>query len=110
MKWIMGVGLVALLFMSALGCHSSLPEPESSAAQLYRQRCSGCHRLYAPGIMSADMWTFMVSRMEREFQRRGIPPLRSDEKQIILEYLQKHSSNGASGAVSVQQSARTKTE
>jgi hypothetical protein len=104
--WIRHVGLVALLFMSAPGCHSSLPEPESSAAQLYRQRCSGCHRLYAPGIMSADMWTFMVSRMEREFQRRGISPLRPDEKQIILEYLQKHSSNGASGAVSRQPALR----
>jgi hypothetical protein len=109
MKWMMRVGLVVLLLMSALGCHSSLPEPESSAAQLYQQRCSGCHRLYAPGIMSADMWTFMVTRMEREFQRRGIPPLRSDEKQIILDYLQKHS-NGASGAVSVQRSASTRTE
>jgi len=34
----------------------------------------------------------MLVRMEREFQRRGLPPLPADERQTILDYLQKHSS------------------
>jgi hypothetical protein len=92
------VRVVAILwlFVGTVGCETSLPEPESPAAQLYRQRCSGCHRLYTPKIMTTHMWVFMVSRMEQEFQRRGLPPLPAEEKQIILDYLQKHSSNGAS--------------
>jgi hypothetical protein len=37
------------------------------------------------------MWTFMVNRMEQEMLRRSVPPLKVEEKQTILEYLQKHS-------------------
>ena len=74
-----------------LGCNASLPEPESAAAQLYRQRCAQCHRLYGPSLLTAEMWTFIVNRMEQEMLRRGVPPLKVEEKQTILEYLQKHS-------------------
>jgi hypothetical protein len=82
-----------LLLMGAgnLGCNASLPEPESPAAQLYRQRCAQCHRLYGPSLLTADMWTVMVTRMEQEMLRRGVPPLKVEERQTILEYLQKHS-------------------
>ena len=82
--------LLALL-LGAIGCDATLPEPESPAAHLYRQRCSGCHRLYAPEALTAEMWQFMVARMEQEFQRRGLPPLRADERQTILDYLQQYS-------------------
>jgi hypothetical protein len=84
--------LLLILFVWGIGCDASLPEPESPAAQLYRQRCSGCHRVYAPGILTAEMWTFMVGRMEQQMQRSSLPPLRTEEKQTILEYLRKHSS------------------
>jgi len=42
--------------------------------------------------MTAEMWVFMMERMEQEFERRGLPPLQMHEKQVILDYLQKHSS------------------
>lgn len=94
----MRVGRVVLLLvlsLGALGCNASLPEPESPAAQLYQKRCSTCHRLYAPGILTAEMWQFMIARMEQEFQRSRQPPLLADERQTILDYLQKHSSNAS---------------
>jgi len=33
--------------------------------------------------------------MEQEFQRSRQPPLSADERQTILDYLQKHSSNAS---------------
>lgn len=91
MPWI----FLVLILAGVAGCDASLPEPGSPAAQLYQKRCSGCHRVYAPQVLTAQMWGFMVDRMEHEFRRRGLPPLSPDEKQIILDYLQKHSRNGA---------------
>jgi hypothetical protein len=90
--------LVVALLLGGIGCNASLPEPESPAARLYQRRCSGCHRVYAPGVLTAEMWTFMVNRMEQEFQRRGLPPLQAEEKQTILDYLQRYSANGASAS------------
>lgn len=81
---------IATLVLGIAGCNASLPEPESPAAQVYQQRCSGCHRLYAPQVLTAEMWKVMVTRMEQEFQRRGLPPLQAEERQMILDYLQKH--------------------
>jgi hypothetical protein len=85
-RWVVS-GLIAILVSS---CDASLPEPETPAAQLYRQRCSTCHRLYAPQLLTAEMWGYMIPRMEQEMLRRRIPSLKADEKQTILEYLQKH--------------------
>lgn len=88
-----------LMFMLALtslvGCNVSLPEPESPAAQLYQQRCSMCHRLYAPSLLTADMWQFMLARMEIEMQRRRVPLPTPEERTAILDYLQKHANNPA---------------
>lgn len=80
-----------LIGMCLAGCNASLPEPESESAQLYTQRCSGCHRLYHPGLLTTEMWQFMMVRMEAEFQRRGRPSLSESEKTAILEYLSTHS-------------------
>ena len=80
-----------VLAIGGQGCDVSLPEPESSAAKLYRQRCGQCHRLYGPQILTAEMWGYMVERMDQEMLRRGNPPLKTNEKQTILHYLQKHS-------------------
>lgn len=82
--------LAFLIAMWGIGCDASLPDPESPAAQLYRQRCSVCHRLYSPRILTPEMWSFMVDRMEQEMPRRGLSPLKAEEKQAILKYLQKY--------------------
>jgi hypothetical protein len=89
------VPLLPVLLVGAIGCNTSLPEPESPAAQLYQRRCSGCHRLYAPGVLTAEMWKFMLARMDQEFQRRSLPPLPAAERQTILDYLEKHSNNAS---------------
>lgn len=90
--WNSLVALFLLLMVAGnIGCNASLPEPESPAAQLYRQRCAQCHRLYGPSLLTAEMWTFMVNRMEQEMLRRSVPPLKVEEKQTIVEYLRKHS-------------------
>jgi hypothetical protein len=87
----LGALFLLLVVAGNIGCNASLPEPESPAAQLYRQRCAQCHRLYGPSLLTAEMWTVMVNRMEQEMGRRGVPPLKVEEKQPILEYLRKHS-------------------
>jgi hypothetical protein len=87
--------LFFVLVSGGVGCDASLPEPESPAAQLYQRRCSGCHRLYAPQVLTAEMWQFMIARMEQQLQRQGRPPLSEEERQTILHYLQKHSNNAS---------------
>lgn len=87
--------LLVIALIEGIGCDASLPEPESPAAQLYQRRCSGCHRVYAPSVLTSEMWKFMVARMEQEIQRRSLPPLSTDERQSLLDYLQKHSSNAS---------------
>ena len=88
--------LFVLLTLSCIsGCNASLPEPESPAAQLYQKRCSICHRLYAPRLLTSEMWQFMMGRMEMEMQRRSVPLPPPAERATILEYLQKHASNAA---------------
>jgi hypothetical protein len=73
------------------GCSQPLPEPESPAAKLYAQRCNECHRVFGPGTLTAAMWEFQVERMQGEMVRRGFPPLNSDEKNLVLDYLRRHS-------------------
>ncbi len=88
------LGLI-VLGCGALGCDAALPDPESPGARLYAQRCSGCHRLYAPGVLTAKMWDVMVSRMDVEFRRWGVSPLAARDRQRLLEYLHQHSQDGA---------------
>ena len=80
-----------LLLCSSLGCRPDLPESESEAAQLYVRRCSGCHRVYHPQLLTAKMWDFMLSRMDEEFQRYNRPLLAGQERQTVRAYLHKHS-------------------
>ena len=88
---------LAVLVLTGMvsACNAALPESNSPEAKLYQQKCSGCHRLYAPGVLTAEMWSFMVARMEKEFRRRGAPSLTEEEKQAILSYLQLHSAKGS---------------
>ena len=86
-------GLVALgtLALFAAGCDARLPDPESPGARLYAARCGGCHRIYAPGSLTAAMWEVTVQRMQGELVRRGVPPLTHDEQTALLAYLAQHS-------------------
>ena len=83
--------LLAALALVAAACDAKLPEPETPGAQLYAARCGGCHRLYAPGSLTAEMWKVTVARMQGELARRGVPPLTADEQAGLLAYLERHS-------------------
>lgn len=73
------------------GCTSpDLPEPSSTGATLYRERCGGCHNLLSPSMLTAAMWEFQVQRMQGEMVRRGFAPLTTDEIKVLLAYLERH--------------------
>lgn len=85
-------GAAVLIVATALaGCNASLPDPDSAGARLYAERCGGCHRLYAPGSMTAEMWSLQVERMHGDMVRRGVAPLSPTETAVLLDYLRQHS-------------------
>lgn len=71
-------------------CNAPLPEPESPGARVYAERCNTCHRLYAPSSLKYELWKMKVEAMQGEMVRRGIPPLSTSEREVLLEYLRKH--------------------
>ena len=87
--------ILGLLCAGITACETALPEPDSVGAQLYRQRCSGCHRLYQPGLLTPEMWQFMLARMDTEFVRLGRRPLSATERRTILDYLNTHAQRPA---------------
>lgn len=78
-------------------CDARLPEPDSPGARLYARRCGGCHRLYAPGVMTFEMWKVMVARMQGELARRGVPTLTREEEDLLLTYLRRHAADAGKG-------------
>jgi len=81
--------LVPLLALAA-GCGPTLPDADAPGARVLRERCVGCHRLYAPGSMTLAMWKVQTGRMREEFARRGMPWLPPDEERALLDYLAAH--------------------
>jgi hypothetical protein len=95
------VSLLGVALVGLTACNAKLPEPDSPGAKVYASRCSsGCHRLFAPGSLTYEMWKLQVERMQGEFVRRGLPPLSAQERALVLDYLKRHSSSGLSPAVS----------
>jgi hypothetical protein len=83
-----------VLIVAAAACDARLPEPDSPGARLYKERCSGCHRLYAPQLMKPEMWRLTVKRMQGEMARRGFAPLDENESALLLSYLERHGGGG----------------
>jgi cytochrome c5 len=83
--------LVVAAALSVTGCSPKLPEPESAGAKLYAARCNTCHRVFAPGSLKFEMWKVQVERMQGELVRHGLPPLTSGERDVLLDYLKRHS-------------------
>jgi hypothetical protein len=82
---------VVSLFVFVAGCKTAaLPDSGSTEAQLYVNRCGGCHAPYNPHEMTAAMWDTQVTMMEVKIHQAGMPPLTSDERDAILEYLKRH--------------------
>ena len=76
--------------MLAAGCGPALPDPDSAGAHVLRERCGGCHRVYAPGTMTREMWELQIGRMRGLYARRGMPWLTPDEERTLREYLEAH--------------------
>ena len=74
----------------ALGCGPALPDPDAPGAVVFRARCAGCHRLYAPASMTWPMWQVQVERMRALFAQRGLPWLSADEERELRAYLAAH--------------------
>jgi mono/diheme cytochrome c family protein len=68
----------------------SLPDATSPGAQLYVSKCGNCHVPYNPHEMTASMWDTQVTMMEVKIQAAGMPPLTSDERASIVEYLKRN--------------------
>lgn len=87
------VSLLGVALISSMACNAKLPEPDSPGAKLYASRCSsGCHRLFAPGSLTYEMWKLQVERMRGELVRHNLPPLSLKERDLLLDYLRRHSS------------------
>jgi Dihaem cytochrome c len=85
------VFILALVGLVISGCkRTSLPDATSPGAQLYVNRCGNCHVPYPPHEMTASMWDTQVTMMEVKIQAAGMPPLTSDERESILEYLKRN--------------------
>jgi len=79
------------LFVFVAGCKPPLlPDSASPGAQVYVNRCGNCHAPYNPHEMTASMWDMQVTMMEVKIHQAGMPPLTSDERDAILEYLKRH--------------------
>jgi len=72
------------------GCGPSLPDPDSPGARVLAERCGGCHRVYAPASMTAEMWRYQVDRMRALFAQRGIPWLPPGDERALLDYVTAH--------------------
>ena len=83
--------LVVAAALSVAACNATLPEPESAGAKLYAARCNTCHRVFAPGSLKFEMWKVQVERMQAEIVRHGLPPLTPSERDVLLDYLKRHS-------------------
>jgi len=86
-RWLAAVATAGAL----AGCDAELPDPDSPGARLYAERCGGCHRLYAPGSMTAEMWRVQVERMHGDMARQTGATLSPTETALLMDYLRQHS-------------------
>jgi len=84
------IAALALLFVLAPGCTAPLPDSTSPSAQVYVRRCGNCHVPYNPHELTAAMWDMQVTMMEDKIQKAGMPPLTSDDRNAILDYLKRN--------------------
>ncbi len=54
------------------------------------EQCGGCHRVYPPGSMTRDMWTYQLGRMQLLFTQLRRPWLTPEQENALREYLDAH--------------------
>ena len=63
---------------------------DSAAAQTFVSRCSACHSVPHPGRHSYQGWQYLVTVMEQRMAERGMLPLTTEDRELILAYLQEN--------------------
>ena len=84
-------GLLCLIAIVGLGCTAgsiTLPDAESSAAQLYSEKCSTCHALPHPKRHTASEWPPVFELMERRMSERYVTAFSAEQRSVLLGYLQ----------------------
>lgn len=61
---------------------ASVPLPQREGVVLYRKKCGGCHRLYAPAEISPAKWRVRLPEMAK---RAHLTP---DEIEVIRGYIE----------------------
>lgn len=67
-----------------------LPEAGSLPAQLLQEKCGACHGVPQADIHPPEMWPGVVYRMQMRMQSKGFKPLTERERELIVDYLQRH--------------------
>lgn len=75
------VSLTAAAALAAAGC-ASVPLPERDGVALYRAKCSGCHRPYAPSEIKPAAWQATFAEMRKKAK------LNEDEAAVIQRYVE----------------------
>ncbi len=88
MKRLVCIGFPLLL--TACAVSTPLPEQESIAFDAYRKHCGACHALPHPGRHTFEAWRQVVTLMERRMEEKGLAPLSTEERDLILAYLKRH--------------------
>jgi cytochrome c2 len=77
---------------------SSLPEPNSTGAEVLKKKCTQCHGLVSPRQHAAQEWPHIVDRMDRRTQMMAgmmgasyLRTMTAAEKSALVSYLERHS-------------------
>ncbi|VAX09939.1 hypothetical protein MNBD_GAMMA26-1477 [hydrothermal vent metagenome] len=85
--------LASVMAAVTTGCTTGLtpiPDPSSTAAQLYIGKCSACHALPHPKRNNYREWQHLLVLMQQRMAERGMPALTVEEKETLLGYLKRH--------------------
>ena len=91
MRRLLIVATVALLFYGCAAKPTPIPEQQSSAAKLYRDKCGICHAVPHPKRHTYEQWQHMMAVMERHAKNAGTVLLTEEQKRVLLDYLKRHS-------------------
>jgi hypothetical protein len=80
-----------VILLILIGCAgiTKIPDPDSSEAMLYTEKCTGCHSLPHPKRHRFHEWVHFVKLMEEHMEKKSTS-LSQEDKKMILGYLQKH--------------------
>jgi hypothetical protein len=79
--------ILGLLWIAGCAMLSGIPGLDSSDGRVYAKRCGGCHGTPEPRLRTLAEWHGALTKMDRLFQEKGLPPLSDAERESINRYL-----------------------